>query len=177
MTEEPFFMIFGWMECQAAAPSAEAPVQPKIEATLIYDFLKYTSWPKPDSGGAKSGLKVCIMGNDAADKYIYPLQNQTAQRLTIGIMQIDTLLDKDGCDMLLIHQGQERAVADALKAIKGKPILTVSDMEGFSEVGGMVEMLMGKDGRLHLYVSRDALAAAKLNVNPRLINLSELGRS
>jgi hypothetical protein len=41
----------------------------------------------------------------------------------------------------------------------------------------MVEMLMGKDGRIHLYVSRDSLAGAKLNVNPRLINLSELGRT
>jgi len=163
------------MRCLADAQEAASPAHPEIEATLVYNFLKYTSWPESDQ--RKDNLKICILGNDAADKYIYPMQNRTAQRAAISVAQIDAVADAGVCDLLLIHRDQVKMLPELLRFLKGKPILTVSDVEGFAEVGGMIEMIMGKDGRMHLYISRDALADAKLSVRPRLINLSELGRT
>jgi hypothetical protein len=54
--------------------------------------------------------------------------------------------------------------------------LTVSDIEGFSQKGGMVEFAVGKDQRVHLYINRNNAEKVRLKIDNRLLNLSEIGR-
>ena len=60
-----------------------------IKAGLVYNFLKYTTWPGQDQkdGGDKRHLEVCLLGVSPTDSYLAPLAGQTAQQLVIDLVR------------------------------------------------------------------------------------------
>jgi hypothetical protein len=149
----------------------------KIQAGLIYNFLKYTTWPaSATSPASKNELSVCLLGGDPFSGNLYPLNGRTAQHYIIKITRPVSVSEAENCDVVFVNSNQEENLLGVLGSLKGKGILTVSNIPSFSKRGGMVEFSKGRDQRIHLYINRAALDAAGLTVNSRLLNLAELGR-
>jgi hypothetical protein len=157
--------------CGVPAMAQQQLYEPKIEAGLLYNFLKYTAWPNHVPG--KGTLRVCLLGGDPFNGYLDPLQGRTAQQSRIDILHIDAYTQMDGCQILFIPERMADDMARIIAYARLKPILTVSDAEDFIRQGGMVEFAMRQDQRIHLYVGNAAVQAAKLNVSTRLLRLAE----
>jgi hypothetical protein len=160
--------------CIAFATPATAQqrlYEPKIEAGLIYNFLKYTSWPNHAPG--KGRLRVCLLNGDPFNGYLDPLQGRTAQQSRIDIVPIDDYRQMDGCQIVFIPADQEDDMPSIIAYARSKPILTASNTEDFIRKGGMVEFAMRRDQRIHLYIGESALRAANLSISPRLLSLAE----
>jgi hypothetical protein len=160
------------LPCRVVPAKAEAQLyEPKIEAGLIYNFLKYTSWPHHLPG--KGVLRVCLLNGDPFNGYLDPLQGRTAQQSRIDILHIDSYTQMDGCQLLFIPAHMSGDLPQIIAYAKSKPILTVSNAERFIESGGMVEFAMREDQRIHLYIGATALRAANMAISPRLLLLAE----
>jgi hypothetical protein len=59
-----------------------------------------------------------------------------------------------------------------LRFLKGKPVLTVSDIQKFALQGGMVE-LVREDQRVSLYVNKDAADAAGIQIAGNILKLAK----
>ncbi len=152
----------------------------KIQAGLIYNFLKYTAWPpgalRPQKEGGDS-LQVCLLGGDPFAGHLSPIEGRTAQQYVIHIRRLSGIEETSGCNLVFVHSSQEDNVPRILQALRAGHILTVSNIDRFTDLGGMVEFSRGKDRRVHLYINRTALDTAGLTVSGRLLNLAELGRN
>lgn len=144
----------------------------KIKAGLVYNFLKYTTWPQT-SLGQDNQLQVCLLGNDSINKYLTPLQGKTAQQTTIIVRKISQAAEARDCNTVFIASDSEDAVPELLQAIAGKHILTISDIKRFSAQGGMVELV--KEGqKINLYVNTKAVNGAGLDIQSRMLKLAKL---
>ncbi|MEJ0061631.1 MAG: YfiR family protein [Alphaproteobacteria bacterium] len=144
----------------------------KIKAGLIYNFLKYTNW----SSSAGNNLRVCLLGGDSFSGDLDPLRGRTAQQYVIDIAYQSDIAETGACNLIFINRNQEKNLPELLRTLQGRNILTVSDIDRFTERGGMIELSKGDDRRIHLYVNRQAMAAAGISIEDRLVKLAELVR-
>lgn len=159
---------------QAQTTAALQLYEQKIKASLVYNFLKSTSWPDFPQAKNETSIKICLFGGDPFDGYLYPLEGRTAQRHVITIIQTNSLRQVDDCHILFIHRDQKRFLGDILKYLDSKSILTMSDMEGFSRRGGMVELATQKDQRVHLLINKNAVEYAGLDIEQSMMKLAQL---
>lgn len=176
-------ILAGMLVFPAAAPSwatqSGASMQlfeQKIKAGLVYNFLKSTSWPKLgiSQAGGNGGLHVCLFGGDPFEGYLYPLEGRTAQRQVISIRHTNSTDGVDGCHVLFIHRSKEPVLSRLIESLEGKSILTMSDIDGFSSRGGMIELSTGEDRRVHLLVNKDVVEASGLTIQQNLLKLAQL---
>lgn len=146
----------------------------KIEAGLIYNFLKYTVWPQSSLSGKNSNMVVCLYGGDSFDGHLDPLEGRTAQQYTIYIRQIYRVEQLDACHLVFIPQSSRGELQKILARIRDKTILTVSNIPDFAAQGGMVEFYTGADHRMHLNINNRAVKSAGLHIQDRMVKLAEV---
>jgi hypothetical protein len=142
----------------------------KIKAGLVYSFLKYTAWPAKVRDSAS--MHICLYGGDPFDGYFYPLRGRTARHKIIIITEVDSINEARSCHLLYIHHSQEKNLPALLGHLQGSPILTASDIHDFVEKGGMVEFGR-RDRRVSVFVNRNAMAAAGLDIDNRLLTFAK----
>jgi hypothetical protein len=140
-----------------------------IKAGLVYNFLKYTTWP---AAAEKSRLRVCLLGSDALADSLSPLQGRTAQASVISIARIDDVQDTAGCSLVFIGRSEEDRLSGLLTALKDRHVLTVSDISHFARAGGMIEMA-SEDSRVTLYINKEAVDRAGLLIEGRMLKLAK----
>lgn len=142
----------------------------KIKAGLVYNFLKYTDWPASRSA-LDNPLQVCLVGTAPVDQYLYPLEGRSAQQHGIKIRRAVGIAQSGTCDLLFIHRSQAALMPGFLQALKGRAVLTLSDISGFTDAGGMVEFGM-QDNHVGFIVNTKAAADAGIKIQDRLLRLS-----
>jgi hypothetical protein len=143
-------------------------VEQEIKAGLLYNFLKYTQWPAEH---ANRGAVVCLIGGDSFGGHLQPMAGRTVNQHSIEIRNLETLQDVDACSLLYVHASEEPNWPRLLKALAGKDVLTVGDFDGFAERGGMIEFTRN-DNRIGVKINVDAVTAAHLSVQSRLLRLA-----
>lgn len=150
-------------------------VEQKIRAGLLYNFLKYTQWPE-EFLGADAPIAVCFLGGDIFDGNLLPMAGRTVNEHAIEIRNIRGIVDIVGCAMLVVHGSEKPDWPDLQKELADQSVLTVSDFEGFALSGGMIEFTRIAN-RVGVKLNPDAMNAAHLRVDDRLLNLATTVRA
>jgi hypothetical protein len=151
-------------------PLASEPIQlveQKIKAGLLYNFLKYTQWPAP----VTPGVVVCLMGGDPFDGALTPMAGRTVNERTIAVRTLDDIGQAHDCAMLIVNADSKDSWPVWRAALSKKPVLTVSDLDGFAAQGGMIEFAR-TDNRIGVMINLGAVTAAHLRVEDRLLKLA-----
>jgi len=155
------------------APPQLELFEEKIKAGLVYNFLKYTTWPADIVARSNGHLRVCLLGDDTSDDYLYPLSGRMAQQYVITIARVENISETADCSLLFVHRSHADSLPDLFRFLKGKHTLTISDIDQFAEQGGMVEL--GKDNeQIDLLINKKAVDSAGLIIQGRLLKLARL---
>jgi hypothetical protein len=147
------------------AQSATAPV---LTAAFLFNFAKFTEWPAeaPHDGP----LTICVAGDpdvvSALERIVRgrPLAGRDVAALNVsGGWRSCHVLYLTGLDA-----GRSQRIVDELK---GAPVLTVSDREGFTEQGGIVG-LVADGGKIRFKINTDAAERARLRLSSRVLSLA-----
>ena len=142
-----------------------------IKAGLLYNFLRYTEWPRRAS--AHEAVIVCVYGADPFSGRLTPMSGRTVNHQAIRIRFIDAQGEIEGCSMLFLN-AEERAVWPAIRtSLTRRHVLTVSDYDGFARAGGMIEFTR-TNNRVGVRVNRSAARAADLVIEDRLLRLATI---
>jgi hypothetical protein len=158
----------------AAEPGDEGGLQlaeHKIKAGLIYNLLKYVSWP-PSAADAAAAT-VCVFGTDPFEGSLEPMRGRTVNQREIALRRVNKISDTDRCHLLFVSAAERERWPQLSAFLSGKSVLTVSDFDHFAGSGGMVEL--GRADR-HIEVSIDlqAVTAAGLAIEDRLLRLAHV---
>lgn len=144
----------------------------KIKAGLVYNFLKYTSWPVNNLGK----IRVCLYGGDSFGGALNPLMGRTAQQQIIDVREISDVNDSADCEMVFINKSHEKEMPLILSALSNSHVMTLSDIKDFSHKGGMVEFSKEEDQRIHLVMNKTIIDNSGLVIEERLLKLAKVVR-
>jgi len=141
-----------------------------LKAAYLYRFLSLAEWPKSVSA-KNDGDTICIgiLGNDPFDNFFDSVEGRIVKGLgkKLVIKRYGAYregIDLSKCQVLFISSSEKRNVKCILSQLKKVPVLTISDMAGYIESGGMMNLVMvGRKIRLEINSTPIKLAGLKLS--------------
>lgn len=143
----------------------------EIKAAFIYNFLRYIEWPS-----SKTTFTVGILGDDPFDGGLEQFQRKPLAGKTITVRTIKSAKEARGLDVLFISSTEADKLDGTLAALKGTPVLTISDLPSFVDHGGQIGFTAERN-RIRFIVNTDALAASDLKASSNLLKLAILKNS
>ena len=163
-----FFLLAWGSPAQAFADAGLRLQEQEIKAGLLYNFLKYVEWPS-NSASAQT-TTVCVFGDDPFNGYLQPMAGRTVNQRQIAIRNVHDVADAGTCQLLFVNADEKARWPQLVKSLSGKGVLTVADFDDFAASGGMIEFGL-KDGHINVRLNLDAVIAAGLHVEDRLLKL------
>ncbi len=157
-------MAVGGGAAGGAGPSLE-----QLTLVYLYNFLKFTEWPQ---GDALNELTLCVSENAKFGAELGDLAVRTAQNKNVRILRIALGADTRICQLLFIDRAEHvLGIREWLRGTANRPILLVSDLPGFLDIGGMI-MLTEENNRLQFEVNLDNVKSTGLKLNSQLLKLA-----
>jgi hypothetical protein len=157
-----------------SAAEAQTATAPALKAAFLYNFAKFTTWPG-DALGPAEPLILCVLNDRAVNDALASL---TKDRSIEGHALVVRATKHDsptlGACRILFVAGLDAPGASALlDAVGRKPMLTVSDADGFAESGGVAGFFV-EGGTLRFAINLDATQRSGLHLSSKLLSLAKI---
>jgi len=156
---------------------AFAPAQDVTEAALkaayIFNFLVYSEWPA-DALASNAPLGICVAADNAlADTVQNELKGRTVRAHPLSISRNSSPASTArGCNLLYLSGGSLSSTMQSIQSLRDAPVLTISDVEGFAEGGGITQFYF-EHGRLKFIINMAALKRSRLQISARLLAIAK----
>lgn len=162
----------------------------RLMAAYMWHIAGFTTWPAEKVGNKKRPIAICVLGADPkgvgptivarieSPKGLQakgrPLQVLNL-RLFMDQSQPDTILaELQRCDLLFMSEGSDVGWSQIKSIVGPLPIVTVSDMAGFAEQGGMIEYFIDDKGHVRMIVNIAARKRAGVVLSAKLLALKSV---
>ena len=160
-----------------ARAEALSPTEYELKAAFIYNFTKFITWPAGSFESDESPINVCLLGSDPFGGAIDALKDKSSRGKPFTVNRIATAGQERilslPCHVLFISPSEESRLPKLLKLLGRAPLLTVSDMAGFSQSGGLIGFKM-KGNRIAFTINNDKAKASNLKISSELLKLAEV---
>ena len=142
-----------------------------MKAAFIYNFAKFTAWP-PAASPTAEPIVLCVLG----DADVGEALAQTVKGRALGGRSMSVSLMTHGgpsrkCHLLYVSGGTAAQAAQLLSGLRDEPVLTISDLESFTELGGIARFFF-EHGQLRFSVNLESALRAHLQISSKLMGLS-----
>ncbi len=161
----------GWAAGQDKSASVS---EYELKAAFIYNFTQFTDWPPGAFSSTTAPLVIGIVGDDPFGKTMDDLVRGEVVRkhpLVLKRLRVDEELR--GCHLLFISRSEKERLPALLNQLKGSPVLTLSDVDGFAQQGGMVNLLL-VNKNVKMEINQAAAGEAGLQISSKLLNLARI---
>jgi hypothetical protein len=143
----------------------------QAKAAFVLNFARYVEWPASAFATRDAALVICLVGRDGLGSALSALEGRQVQgrpiKVRLGVAQDDA----HACHVVFVSEPDERRALPILRALAGLPILSVSDLDRFIDIGGAIGIVIG-DNRLQFEVNRVALEQANVKASASLLRLA-----
>ena len=152
---------------------ADARRSTKSRRRSCYRFASFVEWPPEES---EAPVTICIAGDNP---FGGALDRSYKAKTLNGREFIVRALNGGGapgdCRILFVSQSERKRLKPVLERYHGRRVLTVGDVPGFCETGGVVNFEVVKD-RVQFEINPDAAGRAGLQLSSRLLSLARIVR-
>ncbi|MFC1542259.1 YfiR family protein [Pseudomonadota bacterium] len=156
-----------------ATEPTPAALENEIKAVYIYNFVRFTEWPD-EVFSPEQKKELSILGNLPLLKTLKKdafLQVAKSINFHTHSCQMPACLKES--QALFIDSSQSRLLPKIIRSLENRPILTISDIPGFADKGGIIEMKKEKE-RVVFIINMKAAFKANLYISAQLLQLAEL---
>jgi hypothetical protein len=148
-----------------------------VKATYVYKFAPFVHWPAQAFDSPTAPLTLCVLANESVAAVVdEAVKGKAADGRPFEVQHVTLPLRNVRCHILYVASSRAATIAQALDAVRGRPVLTVAD-EAPGGVDGLVINLATVDGRVRFEVDLRAAAANGLEVSSKLLALAIRVRS
>jgi len=143
----------------------------QVKAVFLFNFAQFVSWPSqpPDAP-----LVIGILGDDPFGSYLdETVRGEKVNGRPLTIQRLRRGAEPRNANILFIAQSERERAAQLVSNLKGRSVLTVSDIDGFAELGGMIQ-LFTENKKIRMRINLDAVRAANLKVSSKLLRVAEV---
>ena len=157
----------------AVAPArAEPSLELAVKATYLYKLAPFVSWPNAGWSTSNAPLVICVQGADPFG----PLLDQATAGQAVGthpvmVKRVARLEPDVGCQIAYVAGGAAQSKAQALQAVEGAPVLTVTDEARGAPGRGIVHLLLD-GGRVRFSIDAGQADRNGVAISSKLLALA-----
>ena len=148
-----------------------------VKAAFLYNFTKFVEWPNSPNRELDSTFRIGVAGRTAINKAIKAaVDNKQVAGRRVEIVESDDAKELLDCNIVFINSSSPTAMEAMLNALRGHPVLTVSEHEDFISYGGMIRFFVA-DGKVRFEISPEKARGERLNISSKLLKLAVIADS
>jgi hypothetical protein len=127
--------------CPGAGRAGDDSFELAVKATYLYKLAPFISWPNAAWSTPGAPMVICVQG---ADPFGQLLDRATAGQAVgshpVVVKRVARLAPDTGCQIAYVAGGAAQSKAQALQAVEGAPVLTVTDEARGPPARGIVDL-------------------------------------
>jgi len=144
----------------------------RVKALFLYNFAKFVEWPSPLPA---AGISIGILGDDPfGDMLAQAIAGKTVNGRGFVVRHVNPEQARQ-CQILFVAASERKHLLAVLDAVVGSPVLTVGDMHGFAQAGGMIDFEI-IDSKVRFEVNIGAAERGRLKLSSKLLSLARIVR-
>lgn len=144
-----------------------------LKAAFVYNFAKFTRWPSGTWSGPRAAFNLCTAGNDQLEESLGRLSGETVRGHPVAIMPFESDRADQVCHVLYIAGSEHHHFAGLLDQTRNRPVLTISQIRGFADAGGIIQLFRAGD-RVRFRINHRVARDRGLELSARLLDLAEI---
>lgn len=162
--------IIAWLWSVPTGVLGQPLTDQQMKAAFVLNFVRYTEWPEKSFAAPDAPMVVCVLGDPGATE-LSGVAGKTIKGHPLQVRAAISAEDARGCHALFIPEPDARRFIGTLRALQGAPVLTISEADGFIDIGGMIG-LVHIDNRLQFEVNLGVIQQAQLKASSQLLRLA-----
>jgi hypothetical protein len=151
--------------------AAQVVTEPALKAAGIYQFAQFSQWPA-DVLAPDAPLLMCLSGDAAvSEELVRTVKGRMLSGHRMDVVLLTPEAPRATCHVLYVSGVTAAQATKMIAGLLESPVLTISDIEGFSAGGGIAELFFVQ-GRLAFSVLLSALKRSRLQISSRLLRLA-----
>ena len=153
---------------QSAADASEY----RIKAAFVCKFASYVEWPSRTFAGAEDPIVIGVIATDAiVQELARTAGSLSAEGRPLVVRKLSRADPVDGAHLVYITQSGNGHLPEILAALKGRPVLAVTESSGGTAPGSMINFVV-VDDKVRFDVSPQAAEASQLKISARLLGVA-----
>lgn len=149
----------------------------QVKAAYLYNFTRFINWPASSFRTANSPFIIGIIGNDPFGIYIEEIaRGEKVDGHPIKVQRYHNLNDVLNCHLLFIRSPATGRSKEIVALTGRKSILTVSDDEGFTQAGGMINFYR-ENNKIRFEVNIQASKNGDLEFSSKLLGVAKISQA
>jgi hypothetical protein len=150
----------------AGAQAQTRSLETAIKAAFLTKFGAFVTWP---GGASAAPLNLCIVGDDPFGQALEQAA-KSQQGYAIAIHRMSAVERGSGCNVLYAAGSSRQSAAEALAAVDGAPVLTVTDAAR-GGARGMIHFVVFGD-RVRFQVDAGKASKDGIAISSKLLSLA-----
>jgi len=144
----------------------------ELKAAYILNFSYFAEWPKNTVQSSKNTpFIITVFGKNPFKKKLENIIKKKRKELkgkTIIFKYTDKLENVSNSNIIFIASSEKLNISKIIAYVRGKPILTISDTEGYDNKGVMINMVK-KGSKVKFNVNLKEAYNSKIHISSRLL--------
>ncbi len=158
-------------QCAAlAAPASEY----QVKAVFLFNFSQFVSWPAGAFPTAASPIVIGVLGEDPFGGQLDAVvAGERVGGRPLLVRRYRDVSQIGNCQILFIDRSETAKLRDIVRALQGRSILTVSDIDGAAGSGVMIDLVLVGD-HIHMRINVAAARASGLALSSQLLRPAQI---
>ncbi|MCP4214170.1 MAG: YfiR family protein, partial [bacterium] len=125
--------------------SAEPGREYKIKAGFLHKLLFFAQWPDNAFSQERDSVVIGIIGKNPFGDLFKIVEGKPVnnKKIITKYFDKDTTFDTySKCNILFVCASEKTQMKKIIESLKGLPVLTVSEITGFIDAGGVISFIM-----------------------------------
>lgn len=143
----------------------------QVKAGFVLNFALLSEWPA-EAPLDKEPFSVVILGKVPSPVFLTTLKSLNFRGSKVNARHIDSVEEAKSARLVFIAASERSRLPAILKEMNHLNVLTVSDMSGFCEAGGMIGLLAVQN-RIGFEVNLAAVRRARFSISSQMLKLAK----
>jgi hypothetical protein len=144
----------------------------QMKAAFLYNFARFVEWPPDAFAPTSDSLIVGLIGEDPFGVVLdQTLGDKLLHDKKVVVRRFQRIESVVECHILFISASEEPRLGEIMKALNGASVLTVGDLDGFVERGGIIGFRK-QDKKVRFEINADVAKRVGLKISSQLLKLA-----
>jgi hypothetical protein len=144
----------------------------QIKAAVLFHFLQLVQWPGGAGNGSGQPIVFCVFDDEPHRLDLESTLNGKAiGARVVQVRLMNQPANLQGCNVVFLSRDETRRQTATLNSLRGLPVLTVGETDGFYAGGGMIRLRVDDD-KIRFDINLAAAQSSHLQISSRLLLLA-----
>ena len=154
----------------SASPAAEY----QVKAAYLFNFGQFVEWPAQAYDSPNAPFAICVVGEDPFGKILdEAVAGESLGEHAFVVRRFRNPRDISACHILFIGRNEAARLDETLQVLKGRSVLTVTDIAGAESRGAMI-VLVNDRNRIRMRINVAAAKSSNLEISSKLLRPAEV---